>query len=186
VQLPQEVVDAVAAYAGDSYKMVNSALRANEEIEMQDAERLIGFLDEAATSQLAAKDLTVVRAVDEDFIAKLKVGRTIVDHAYLSTSMDLEGMENALSFTSDDKWGRTSYGILEIAVRKGTPLLDVGRDRLRAASTQRFSAAEEKEVLFGRGTRLKVLNISKNNEGVMVVKAKLSYGDRREPKFADE
>jgi hypothetical protein len=162
-KLSSEESAAVDRYArGGAYEYVNSDLRLGRSINLFSKEELAA-LDSAVKSQTFVSDSTVYRAVSEKFASKLKVGSSFIDKGYLSTSASKRGVD----YFSEDEDGRMA--VFEIRVKKNTPALEVSKIGLSSIHKH------EEEILFGRGSRLKIQSISKRPDGVSVYKAALTF-----------
>lgn len=152
-------VSAVREYSRD-YNGINAALRRGED------HVRVADLDRAFTYRTTG-DLTVFRGRTDRLGAK--VGDIIADPGYVSTSLS----EDSASFfaTSDG----VAYGsVFEIAVPKGTPAVGVGG----------IDVAGEREMLFERGSGLRVTGVTIGDDGSERYTAELVSPQPRVKKYS--
>jgi len=127
---------------------INNALRLGGDAD----KAILAAMDGAFARAAITKPITVYRGVGEDaksFYHTLKLGDVIADPAFVSTSTS-----RVISLKSY-KGGEPGGTIMEIRVPEGT----------KAISIKSISAAPwEQEILFNRGTRLRVIDIDDSGD----------------------
>jgi hypothetical protein len=144
-------------YTGQIYNVVNQDLRTDPDKWAKD--KIIQTLDAALSKASLKEDTTVYRGVSD--LSKLgidpsnAVGHTIKDHAYMSTS---------LSAKSAEKYAGTSGGIIKINAPSGSKGASVG-------GITRYP--KEAEILFKRGSGIKIRKVTKQKNGTHLIEADL-------------
>lgn len=138
-------VEALKVYTGSEYTAINRFLR-GEDAGSAEVARNVRALDAALGKAALTDDVTVYRGLDRlgaERLASsgLRFDQVIVDPAYLSTSRRLE---EAREFAGDNGL------LMAITARKGQRGVDVSE-----VSTM---GTAEREILFARGSKLKVVS----------------------------
>ena len=145
--LTAEETEAIQRYVGEEYQDINEGLRANQEDEIRELFDL-ETLDSAVGSQTALNDMFVYRGISPEFAEQLKKGTSFVDKGYLSTSLTIAGMQQAVGELDDQTV------LMEIRIPKGTKLLDIGRARMSEDKRIPNTTKAEAEILFSRNGKL--------------------------------
>jgi SPP1 gp7 family putative phage head morphogenesis protein len=146
---------AIADYTGSGYRRINGFLRGEVE-GTPDLQRRVAALDRALAKSRLAEDVLVERGVIGAYARKLaesnlRPGSIIKEPGYLSTSKEGAVARN---------FGEGSDGVLMVVyARKGQRGLDVSTVS---------SVKSESEILFGRGSRLKVVEWNRETRTLTV------------------
>lgn len=146
-RLPAPLMAAVSAYTGPDYAAMNRWLRFGEGVGLDDGrdlDALVAGLDEVLAGRRLTRRTVLWRGIGPGVLpAGLRVGDELVDDGFMSTSTDRAEAELFQRSTPDGV-------LLRIIARPGAQALDVSR--LSSVGTS------EREVLFARGARLRVLS----------------------------
>ena len=153
---------AIRAYTGHEYSDINGYLRGHNMDPAAIASILekVSHLDSALAKAALAKDTRVYRGISDlrnlGLSERTLVGATIHDKGFMSTSTS---RESARAF------GGTMGGVLvRIRAPKGS----------RGGSVKRLSIHKgEGEVLFARGSRVRITRARKTKSGVLVARGVL-------------
>lgn len=142
-----EIMTAVRSYTGGDFSDINAWLRFGEG-EAADVAPHIAGLDELLRDRRLVRDRVLFRGLSVSVFdgVQLRPGAELMDLGFMSTSAVYE---EALKFRN----GYPDGIILKILARRGSNALDISR--LSQAGTAEY------EVLFGRGTRLKVVGFDR-------------------------
>lgn len=167
-----DLAHAVSQYAGSGYYVTNQAIRLDRLADYPEAVRAITALDEAFASKGAAaftSPTKVYRGVNAKLAPQLfdqmNVGGQFVDDAYMSTSLSRGEAER---FALKSEVGAEA---LDRATRalpfKGGAVIEV---EVPAGTRFLHASSSEKELLFGRGTQLEVVDVDVENR---VIRARI-------------
>jgi hypothetical protein len=149
----------IRTYTGQSYDPINKALRDPKTGPKEGSSPLIKELDRAINRSSLKENTTVYRGISD--LSKLgidpskAVGTTIKDPAYMSVSLNDKIAK---------KYAGDSGAILKISAPKGSKGASMG-------GISRYP--KEHEVLFSRGTGIKITKITKQADGRHLVEAEL-------------
>lgn len=156
---------ALSSYQGIGFEDINKALRQQVNMEGVDFDSEIVPIDRAMQKSVLDKDIRVWRGVWDykqtygvDDIEDL-VGAEIKDLGYLSTSTDRNVAEEFVSF--GDETNKKAL-LLEIAAPKGSRAVHM----LEATG----EASGEREILFDRGSKFRILRVEKNPDSAVRMK----------------
>lgn len=158
---PLTVTEAAAlkAYTGDDYKAINGALRGTLPFTVE-AKDHISALDNLFARSTLAESLTLYRGVGPEVFEAYRrngIGRgsVIFDPAFMSTSLSKEAAEEFVK-------GKPGGYFLQIVAPAGS----------RGLSVEKISSygVDEREILFARGQRLKVVGY---NHGTRTLDARI-------------
>jgi len=128
----------------------------------------IAELDGLTKSQKFLQDGVVYRGVEgKRFAKKLKDGAELTDHGFMSTSTSPHGVNAAMK----DIGATGEVSMLRIEVPKGKSGFDMAPHRELRGSYR--PQGTESEVLFPRGTRLKITGRSTDEGGREIIHAKM-------------
>jgi|SRR5215831_1607480 len=128
----------------------------------------IAQLDTLTKSQQFLKDGVVYRGVEgKRFAKKLKDGAELTDHGFMSTSTSQSGVSAAMK----DIGATGEVSMLRIEVPRGKSGFDMAPHRELRGSYR--PQGTESEVLFPRGTRLKITGRSTDEQGRELIHAKM-------------
>lgn len=142
--------NAVSMYVQDNAVDLNEVLRSGESLHPEEKSQ-VRALDKATQLDTFSEDTVLHRFTGKDFYSA-KVGDTFEEKGFMSTS---KAKENALK-VGDMTLSRDEIELWEIKVPKGTPHLDVDKHMKTAEGGKPL--LDEKEILLGRGTKLRVVS----------------------------
>jgi len=163
--------DSASAYVSSNYQDINTALRktggkSRDAYTQKHIDRLTGSWNGTLTRK-TKHDMTVFRGtkLSEKRFRKMKVGGTLEDKAFWSTSVD---RSLAKSFAGS---GRYSV-IYEIQTRAGTRMFNP-LSHMRPGAARRGIAQRESELILKHGTRIKIISITKESDYLTKVVARV-------------
>lgn len=121
-QLTDTEIVSLKAYASSMYKLINAALRGDEEFQPSLFDH-IASIDSALSKSALSKDIIVYRGLNGDAAAYLRrmglaIGDEFSEASYASTSLDRKQAERFAA------WPRGGI-VLKIHVRSGKQLIDM-------------------------------------------------------------
>lgn len=137
-----EAQEALQSYVISSANL-NKSLRNDSGKVPSKGAQLVSDLDKGFVE--CPKDMVLHRGVGYSSLERLGMAKTFTDHGYLSTSSDSKFALNEFGGTGDVR------GLLRIKVPKGSPI----------TAPSGFDMDFEKEVIIGRGAKLKILRRTK-------------------------
>ncbi len=143
---------AIIEYRGSSAFEINDFLRGGkiQFMSEKDANKIVGHVDSAISKAIIDRNIVTYRGVPLDL--KVKVGDTIKDKAFLSTTMNIE---EAVNFSNGP--GNKST-IFKIEVPKGSRGLYVEG---MAPRGYEMNSNQEHEILFPRNTQIQITEVIK-------------------------
>lgn len=170
-KLTKAEFDAVSGYTSTTYSGMNRYLRGidADNYSPQARERLLNevkLIDQAIAKSKTPSDLKVYRYPVErgdtrsDYakqIASLKVGDHLLEKSYLSTTL-AKNYEH-------QPWDRPGGVRFEILVDKGTPSLNMMHRNGPDGKFMSSFAEKEFEIIFGRTSRMTVMDIIEDSSG---------------------
>lgn len=156
-RLPADLMEALAGYTGEQYGPMNRWLRAGQGDEAAVRE-LISGLDVILEGRRLTREVELWRGLSEGQVRRmaggaLRVGDEILDPGFMSTASVIDV---AARFQADHPDGI----LMRILAKPGTRALDVSR--VSSVGTSEY------EILFARGTRLKVLSFDRKTRVLTV------------------
>lgn len=152
---------AVQSYADVLFAPINGGLRRSggdlksKEFVDKESVEVIKTLDAAMAKSSLKEDISLYRGASNKRNKTFKVGQTLQDSGFSSTSLRSESAEAFLGDTDN-----TPY-IMKISAKKGQKALLPGQNKLAKKQT-----AQEVEVLLPRGTSYKITKISKKKDSL--------------------
>ena len=146
---------ALLDYSGPHYAPINAALRKGE-MPTDWRAHAVERLDSALAKSSVPKDLLVYRGLrDQSLVSHLKPGAVFRDHGFLSTTISKNVANDSFA----------DGGVLfHITIPKGGKALPM---------TRQGHYNHEKEVLLPRGSRLRVRKVERNENGTIIVHARV-------------
>lgn len=147
---------AIDAYKATAYYDINEKLRkGNVDALSKNQHDIVTILDRLTSESVTADDTTVYRVIDGKRVGDryLKVGAVVEDKAFMSTS---SSEQQAKAAVKDTGASMKTITTIEIRVPKGSRAFDASAEGPKAIIAPRSG---ESELLFGRGTGLKVISV---------------------------
>lgn len=154
VELNPQEVDALKEYTGSMYQSVNKQLRAGKPVSKADRKE-VKLVDDAFSKAKTAEPIEVYRGISGEFYSKLKPGETFKDHAFVSTSADID--------TADNFARGEHKALMKVQVPKGSKAISV--DSLSVFKKGGAAVRSENEILLNRGGSYKVVSIKPARPG---------------------
>lgn len=157
--LSADSFEAIKAYSEDQYQAINDHLR--EVFNDDEQQPKIDAIDAALNAAPAlTEDIVIYRGVNADAGLKFKVGGTITDKAYMSTSLN--------EHVAKDLVEKEKGTLLSIKAPAGT----------KGAYIDSISSHDtEQEFLLPRGTRLRITGVKKLTSKIDLVEAEVITGE---------
>lgn len=156
-------VKAIDAYMGENYKSINGSLRQGKEPSAVTAGR-IAALDSAVQKGVIERDMTLYRAMNFPSDPRSLVGKSFVDHGFVSTSEKT---------TLPLMMARGKKAFVRVKVPAGTNAAFLLKHRNQQATSQ-YSGTPEAEILLGRDSRFTVTAARTTRDGMIQVEMELT------------
>lgn len=149
-------------YAEGNYKNLNEYLRDPSSIRASlgvEYDSQISTIDAAIEKSTLARDVTVYRGVQHPTLARNAdklVGRTVESPSFMSTTMNPDVAKSFAGYSQ-------SSVVLKLTAKKGTKALNM--EPFKKSAMNRGEA----EVLFGRGSRVRITGVERTSSGTVVL-----------------
>jgi hypothetical protein len=144
--LPFNTSNSLSAYINDAFEDLNKRLRSGTAL--TEAQKVIrGDLDEILNARVLKQDTMFFRGMASDIDPRTLVGKTLMDPAYLSTSLDEQIARRFAAIASEGEF----FSIIEMRVPAGSRGWYVPRSF--------GNKGAELEFLMPRGMRLEVVRV---------------------------
>lgn len=186
---PDTELEALNVYRNtDGYKEINNALRNNDERDPA-INRYVRYLDRAVARGEIPQNIIVWRGVMDRNAINLggdpsrHIGKTVTEPGYLSTSLHRSLSEE---YVIDWDTGDISPGSAMFRIRapKGARAINMEMQRSKAGTGEIIvDPIGELEIMFRRGTTLKITGAKKRSDGSVIFDADLiAPPSRRRPR----